>query len=87
MKLMEADKITTLIMTDDWHSLSGEYDYEENGQYFVIEYNHKAKTVTVHTNNTAITRPWKGTTGRQTSPFRAWLQKTINAALVKKEEK
>ncbi len=86
MKLMQADKITTFIMTDDWHSLDGQYDYEENGQFFVVEYNHALKLVTVHgTGEKPQVYMWKGTKDAMTDRFRGWLHKTINENLKEKK--
>lgn len=81
MKLMQADQITTFIMTDDWHSLNGQYDYEEAGKFFVVEYNHGAKQVTVHGSGMPRVYNWKGTKDSLTQAFRAWLHKTINDQL------
>lgn len=81
MKLREADQITTFIMTDDWHSINGEYDYAENGVNFVIEYVHDFKKVVVHGPGTPHTYNWKGTKDSMTQAFREWLHKTINEAL------
>lgn len=78
MKLREADTITTLIMTDDWHGLDGSYDHVENDQFFVIEYNHKMKTVWLYWGDESAMWQWKGTKDSLTMAFREWLHKTIN---------
>jgi hypothetical protein len=84
VKLIQADKITTFIMTDDWHKLDGEYDYVENGKTFVIEYNHALKLVTVHgtgTEKQPKVYMWRGTKDSMTQKFRGWLCDTINFTL------
>lgn len=83
MKLREADTFTQLIMSDDWHSANGEYDHKEDEKFFVIEYNHPAKKVTVYDFNGVIsTYDWKGTKDSMTNRFRTWLHKTVNDSLM-----
>jgi hypothetical protein len=82
MKLFEADKITTFIMTDDWHKLDGAYDHVEDKKSFVVEYNHALRLVTVHgTGKQPKVYMWRGTTDAMTQKFRGWLCDKINFTL------
>lgn len=86
MKMMEAQKITDFIMTDDWHNISENYDHSENGIFFVIEFNHEARRVTVHGPGMPKVYMWKGTKDHMTRSFRDWLHKIVNTEIEKAKE-
>ena len=85
MKWREADQITRFIFTDDIHGENGEYDFEEDGRFFVIEFNYSNKMVFVYAKaGEVLSRPWLGTKDSMTTKFREWLYKTINDEVQKK---
>lgn len=78
--MIEAQSMTDLIMSDDWHELNGEYDHVENGKAFVISFNQKMKTVTIfYGNDESAIYHWQGTKDHMTRAFRDWLHKFVNA--------